>query len=468
MIVIAPPRRCRERGQALVMGLFLGFAVAGVALLMFNSGRALDEKLRVTNAADVVAYSVATLEARALNYDAYSNRAIVANQVAIAQAISLVSWLHAFEAAVDNADALAGVAASWLYHPDAYPRLALLLGGVSGTAYLNAWAGGSLGAIVAALDTALADIVDTHDAVAQALSASQEQLHASMAAGAAQHALANSLVRRIDPAMRAELNPASHDFGAFTQRLGRGTNGRDERGRLADVVMRSLDAFSRERKWTLSGPNIPFVQRNVQLKRRGGTELIGYDEWRALDTIEHQGQRWRNWRWRWRRTPIAWGAASASTEGASATRGLHGRSYRDNVITSLAYAEPAMLALRPLGGRFSGLPGTRELRNLAADAPHRSGITLRVAKPRAALRTAGGNAIVQPSGRLAQFAAPVAGDEMVALARAEAFFERPSARADARAEQPGLYSPFWQVRLARPDPSDRAWAAARQDGMTLP
>ena len=69
----------RQHGQALVLGLFLVFATLAVLLLMFNTGRVVDEKMRLTNAADATAWSVATLEARALNYDAYTNRAIVAN-----------------------------------------------------------------------------------------------------------------------------------------------------------------------------------------------------------------------------------------------------------------------------------------------------------------------------------------------------------------------------------------------------
>ena len=104
----------RQHGQALVLGLFLVFATLAVLLLMFNTGRVVDEKMRLTNAADATAWSVATLEARALNYDAYTNRAIVANEVAIAQAISLISWMHYFETAVENAPNLNQVAASWL------------------------------------------------------------------------------------------------------------------------------------------------------------------------------------------------------------------------------------------------------------------------------------------------------------------------------------------------------------------
>jgi len=457
-------------GQALVLGLFFVFAVAAVLLLMFNSGRAVDEKLRITNAADAAAWSVATLQARALNYDAHTNRAIVANQIAIAQAVSLVSWMHYFESGVRNSGALARVASSWLYNPAEYPRLLQVLATVTGSAYADAgMGGGSLAVIVDNLDRALATIVRVHDAVSSALSASQTVMHASLAGGLAQTALANDIVRRIDPAMRAELNLASYDFDRFTSSYARPRRGNDERGRLADIVSRSRDGFTRERVWSIDGPDIPFLQRNVKLKRRGGTELIGYDEWRAMDTLEHQGQRLRKGRWRWQRTPIAGAAASVTAEDErSPQRGHHGGSYRDNATTTKRYAEPSMVQLDEVGAHFSGLPTTRELSELDEGALHTTGITLRVGKSRGSLRTSGGSSIVQPGGRLQQFDVTIPGGQMVALSRAEVFFERPLPRTDARVERPSLYSPYWQVRLTNPTAADRAWAALGQDGLALP
>lgn len=61
-------------------------------LLLFNSGVAVSEKMRLQNAADATAYSVSQLEARDLNFTAYLNRAMVAHEVAIAQMIGLASW----------------------------------------------------------------------------------------------------------------------------------------------------------------------------------------------------------------------------------------------------------------------------------------------------------------------------------------------------------------------------------------
>lgn len=453
----------RHRGQALVLGLLFVFVIAAMLFFMFNSGRAVDEKLRITNAADAAAYSVALMEARALNYDAHVHRAIVANQVAIAQAVGLASWLRYHESASHRVSTLGRIAASWIFNPDAYPRLAQLIAAFgAGKAHASTTAN--------ALEPVLAAIVRAHDTASNALALSQRVMHASLASGIEQQKLASEIVADIDPLLSARIHRASHDFPGFTQRLGHAGPGGDARGRLADVVLRSRDDFSRERSWTLRGPDIPFVQRRVRLKRRGGTDLLGYDEWRALDTLEHEGQRWRTWRWRWRRTPVAGAAAGVAADSGdhpetAGARGFHGGSHRDNAITSSALAEPSMRDLNAAGARYSGLPETRELRELGARG--RSGLTLRVAKRRAHLRTSGGSAVVQPSGRLRQFDTDLPGGEMAALARAEVFFERPHPRSDGRVELPSLYSPFWQARLTNPTSADRAWAAAQQGGLTL-
>ncbi|MBS0553370.1 MAG: hypothetical protein JSS47_12720, partial [Proteobacteria bacterium] len=266
--------RARNAGQALPLGLFFMLGSAAVMYFMFNSGRAVDEKLRITNAADSAAYSVAVLEARALNFDAYSNRAIVANQVAIAQAVSLASWIHYFDTGVDNADALADVASSWIYDPEEYPRLASIVAGFGGTAYLDHLTGGVTDGAVRVLDGGLAAIVSAHDLVSQALSQSQSIIHTALSAGAAQRTLANDIVHRIDPAMSAELILTSHGFDAFTKAYRKDDRDGDGRGRLAETVLRSRDAFTAERRWSIDGPDIWPLQRNVELKRRGGTDLI--------------------------------------------------------------------------------------------------------------------------------------------------------------------------------------------------
>ena len=88
----------RQRGQVLPLATLLLLAVAATLFYMFNGGQLVQEKLRLTNTADAVAYSAGVFEARMLNYDAYTNRAIIANQIAIGQAASWAlpsTWLFA-------------------------------------------------------------------------------------------------------------------------------------------------------------------------------------------------------------------------------------------------------------------------------------------------------------------------------------------------------------------------------------
>ena len=81
-----------QRGQVLPLTLLLLVATASIVFYMFNTGQLVQEKIRLTNTADAVAYSAGVYEARLLNYDAYTNRAIIANEIAIGQAVGLASW----------------------------------------------------------------------------------------------------------------------------------------------------------------------------------------------------------------------------------------------------------------------------------------------------------------------------------------------------------------------------------------
>jgi len=90
----AEPRtagRRRARGQALVLGLVVVVLLAAGMLTTYELSRAIVEKVRLQDAADATAYSLATLEARSLNFVAFANRAQIANYVQMMEAQSLLS-----------------------------------------------------------------------------------------------------------------------------------------------------------------------------------------------------------------------------------------------------------------------------------------------------------------------------------------------------------------------------------------
>ena len=83
-------KRCK--GQALILGLLFSGVTAVIVLLLFNSAMLTTTKTQLQNAADAGAYSAALLQARDANFSAYTNRAMIANQVAVAQFVSLKSY----------------------------------------------------------------------------------------------------------------------------------------------------------------------------------------------------------------------------------------------------------------------------------------------------------------------------------------------------------------------------------------
>lgn len=89
-------RRRSSRGQILPVMLF-GFFITLVSLVaVFNTSRVTIEKTQLVNAADAAAYSGAIQAARALNFYAYSNRAMVANTIAVGYVVSYISYLRYF------------------------------------------------------------------------------------------------------------------------------------------------------------------------------------------------------------------------------------------------------------------------------------------------------------------------------------------------------------------------------------
>lgn len=75
-------------GQSLIMALALVLAASLMLFFVFNSGRAVNQKINLVNAADAAAYSGAQITARQLNFMAYTNRAMIANEVSVGHMFS--------------------------------------------------------------------------------------------------------------------------------------------------------------------------------------------------------------------------------------------------------------------------------------------------------------------------------------------------------------------------------------------
>lgn len=86
-----------QRGQSFVFIIAMLGIILISAVFLYKSGRLTTEKMQLQNAADAAAFSASTLEARSLNFTAYTNRAMVGNEIAIAQAVGLMSLADEFK-----------------------------------------------------------------------------------------------------------------------------------------------------------------------------------------------------------------------------------------------------------------------------------------------------------------------------------------------------------------------------------
>ncbi|MCE9640677.1 MAG: hypothetical protein K8S22_11100, partial [Betaproteobacteria bacterium] len=89
--------RAVQRGQALVFVTIVMLAVLLALLTMYSMGQLTTEKMKLQNTADAAAYSAAVAQARDYNFTAYTNRAMIANQVAMAQLVGLTSWVRNYD-----------------------------------------------------------------------------------------------------------------------------------------------------------------------------------------------------------------------------------------------------------------------------------------------------------------------------------------------------------------------------------
>ncbi len=99
--------RKKSTGYVTVLTLVLFSALSLSLFSMFNSGQIVTHKLKLQNAVDAAAYSSVNIVAREMNYMAYTNRAMVANQLAIGQMVGLASWSKQMVGTADTLDTVA-------------------------------------------------------------------------------------------------------------------------------------------------------------------------------------------------------------------------------------------------------------------------------------------------------------------------------------------------------------------------
>lgn len=94
-----------QKGNVLPYVLAMLVALMLSGQYVFNSYKISNESSRMQNTTDSAAYSVATVYAQNYNFVGLSNRALVANQITMAQVVTMVSWgrmLGTFSTTIDD------------------------------------------------------------------------------------------------------------------------------------------------------------------------------------------------------------------------------------------------------------------------------------------------------------------------------------------------------------------------------
>jgi hypothetical protein len=426
--------RRSHSGQASVLLVALMASLIAAFALVFSTGQLVNDKMRLVNAADAAAYSAAQWEARSLNFQAYLNRAIVANEVAIAQLVSLRSWSRYVLSATSNSAKVA----QWI-PPLTAPVRALARGWQAVDATVQA----TTPLLESSLSTWNVDVLSNAEALAH------QQAAITAAELVSDVAKANEPRAEVTQATRVlEVRNAATWQDHFTDRYRRG--GGDLR-RFVDLLMNSRDGFTRSRNWSLSLPPV------VKVAKRGGTDLLAENTWRGVDSLSVHV----NVLLGTVEIPLGWGAAEQQRR-AVTERGEHGGSLRTNPSAS----SRALRALRP-ATHYRGVPEIRDV----VTPQRRDERTLRYAValrlPQEDVATADRlllrEGVMGPDGTRHSLMPAMADRSLQALAAAEVYFQRPVGRSDGRREYASLFNPYWQAHLVEVSAAERSLTAPLRD-----
>lgn len=453
--------RYKQSGQALIYGLFMLTAGLASLFFLFNVGQLTREKTKLVNTSDAVAYSAGVMHARAMNFAAYTNRALVANEIAIAQMVSLASWGKYLVAHGESALGLG-------CDPDAYYGIFNEPAAEGMIVYTPVCLALGYGSRFGVLDYANEAIQYTGQAVVLASEASKLVLKASQTVMMGAMPLARKAVMQ-DVATANYVNdgevtvdeiPLRDTFYAFNgSPIMRYYTG-DDRKRMRDLIVTVVnkDGFTPSRSWSdtaiIPEPSCLLLGiYNNHVERSGGTELIGFDQWKAQDQATY-------YRWRLQipklpslpyceETPqtLGEGNQSASTSGSASASS-------DDWY-------------------YSGIPSFAELSaDALADPDPRTQFAIRVLRDNGQTRTSDARADIKTTPKLNNYSNAAPSDTetgkrvYVGLSASETFFQRPVARSDGKKELASLFNPYWQTHLMDVPADVRAAAQALQGAVS--
>lgn len=451
-----------QRGQAMIWMLGMLAASAAVMFALFNTSQTVVGKERTINAADASALAGATAQARLLNLMAYTNRAVIANEVFMVQMLSLESWTQYVARTTDNIGYVVDVASVF------FPPLAGLARGLHEAASFAD----------EGHDVLQREVMPLMITVLEGAKKAMAIAHRTLQLGGG--LVAENAAKNMAAANRTDFGGRKDDGIQVIDDLGiRGVTfalnekawigftkqySDNERTDARQILLDSRDAFTTNRpgsslvNWRL--PTSPVT--TIGLHKEGGTRLVAFDRWETEDTLELENRVLRPFRgWRSSYVPIGWGRANADDTGS-----------RGNVWSPRRLAQSWAYSSGGTHDNWSGVPAQFDIADKTKGARETLGFDFLVAVGRPGshdfttttmgINKGSGGPLGSPETPERQ-----ASSRNTAFAKARVAFERPQRglanditarplwRDDSAKEYGSLYSPYWQARLADLSPGQK-------------
>ena len=419
----------RQRGQALIYGIAILFGALAATFFLFNTGQLSAEKTKLVNAADAVAYSAGVMHARALNFDAYTNRALIANETTVAQLVSVSSWL---EYSKEHSESVFPLLCNTIYSIPIvtltieYEPLCLLLAYGGATAAITG--------IESFYNAGATGFMALAEASKVTLQAAQFAMYADMVIARNQTLsdVANANYKD-DGTIAVDTIPLTDNWTLFEGSPFISRRSGDERARFRELEVGIInkDEFVRNRSWSSQSPWPCILLPVGRAAHDGGTVLQGYDTWQANDSAAFTLRKYKFSLFNSGCKEIAEYGLGDSTK----TAGNSGNDFYYSGVPSFYELSEAALGYVP------------ENSDAAERDPHLQ-FAIRLTRDKGQQKTSSGRSEIKPSGRLDLYASNQASNKMAAVSTSEVYFDRAhTPRGDGRTELASLFNPFWQVRL---------------------
>lgn len=412
-----------QRGQILPLGLALCTITLCLVYFLMNTGQEEFERLHASNIVDAAVFSGLSFQARSLNYMAYTNRAMIANQVTVGQIVSTASWLT--------------------YVSDTARTIGAVVGGIPLIGPILTASANSFSSATTILSQVMPILLTQTDMAIRTLQTSQALVYGTTTAEIPNfiHDIIKANDQRYELTSLGTLWLGTQvaQWAQFTRYM----NSSQSREDQATLIRASTDAWILHRDQYRSAGILNIIQ--VDFVKRGLTELVRVRERPGRES------------WHWEARDAAAVITTRYEFGlfgdddvleipfpSSVSRGTGQRIQAGRRFERIRRAEGyARMRYQQVPSTYNGLGPYMDL----SDKGGHPELTLALEVGLRSERIKTSDRILEVSPGTSYAGIGSSASMLTAVSRGRLFFDRPSNRSDGQIEYANLYNPYWIVRL---------------------